>query len=237
MTTERRLEIETPASALAIVAHPDDTEFGCSGTIAKWARAGCEIHFILLTSGDKGTDDPNADPEELRRVREEEQKAAAEILGVKSCVFLRFNDGELEYNLQMRGEVVRQIRRFKPEAILSWDPLTRNYRMHPDHRVSGQLALDGAFPAAMMPLSYPEQLREEGLAVHRTRKLLLFGTDAPDYFVDISEVMEQKFQAMMAHPSQFTLDEKFYERIRKRHRDFAEGYDFEYAEAFKLVEL
>src|SRR5690349_21264210 len=123
MTTERRLEIETPASALAIVAHPDDTEFGCSGTIAKWARAGCEIHFILLTSGDKGTDDPNADPEELRRVREEEQKAAAEILGVKSCVFLRFNDGELEYNLQMRGEVVRQIRRFKPEAILSWDPL------------------------------------------------------------------------------------------------------------------
>ena len=237
MTIEKRLEIETPASALAIVAHPDDTEFGCSGTIAKWAQAGCEIHFILLTSGDKGTDDPNADPEELRRVREEEQQAAAEILGVKSCVFLRFNDGELEYNLKMRGEVVRQIRRFKPEVILSWDPLTRNYRMHPDHRVSGQLALDGAFPAAMMPLSYPEQLREEGLAVHRTKKLLLFGTDAPDYFVDISEVMEKKFQAMMAHPSQFTLDEKFYERIRKRHRDFAEGYDFEYAEAFKLVEL
>ncbi len=237
MTIEKRLEAEVPCSALAIVAHPDDTEFGCSGTIAKWTQAGCEVNFVLLTSGDKGTDDPQADPHELRRIREAEQLAAAEILGVKSCVFLRFNDGELEYNLTMRGEVVRQIRRFKPETILSWDPLTRNYRMHPDHRVSGQLALDGAFPAAMMPLSYPEQLRDEGLTVHRAKRLLLFGTDAPDYYVNISEVMETKFKSMFAHPSQFVPDEKFYDRIYKRHRDFAEGFDFEYAEAFKLVEL
>ncbi len=231
------LELEIPRSALAIVAHPDDTEFGCSGTVAKWAQAGCEVHYVLLTSGDKGTDDPRADPAELRQVREKEQQAAAQALGVKSCVFLRFTDGELEYNLKMRGEVVRQIRRFKPETILSWDPLTRNYRMHPDHRVTGQLTLDAAFPAAMMPLSYPEQLREEGLEVHRTKRLLLFGTDAPDYFVDITAQMAVKFESFKFHPSQFNFDDKFVERIQKRHRDFAANFDFEYAEAFKLVEL
>ncbi len=237
MTEENKIEMEVPRSALVIVAHPDDGEFGCSGTIAKWVQAGCEVHYVLLTSGDKGTEDPAADPAELRRIRESEQQAAATALGVKSCVFLRFNDGELEYNLAMRGEVVRQIRHFKPETIISWDPLTRNYRMHPDHRITGQLALEAAFPAAMMPLSYPEQLREEGLSVHRAKRLLLFGTDSPDYFVDISGVMDLKFASLQSHPSQFKLDDQFKERIYKRHRDFAEGLNFEYAEAFKLVEL
>ena len=237
MANENRVELEIPASALVIAAHPDDSEFGCSGTVAKWVKAGCEVTYLLLTSGDKGTEDPQADPEELRRTREAEQEAAAAVLGVKDCVFLRFNDGELEYNLTMRGEVVRQIRRFKPETIISWDPLTRNYRMHPDHRVTGQLALEAAFPAAMMPLSYPEQLREEGLTVHRAKRLLLFGTDAPDYFVDVSSVMDLKFASFRAHASQFQPDEKFVERIYQRHRDLAEGFDFEFAEAFKLVEL
>jgi LmbE family N-acetylglucosaminyl deacetylase len=150
---------------------------------------------------------------------------------------MRLNDGELEYSLALRGQIVRYIRQLKPETILSWDPLTRNYRMHPDHRVCGQLALDAAFPAAMMPLSYPEQLREEGLSVHRAKRLLLYGTDQPDYYVDISEVMELKFESFKAHSSQFTFDEKFADRTRQRHRDYALDFDFEYAEAFKLVEL
>jgi LmbE family N-acetylglucosaminyl deacetylase len=232
-----RPEFEIPRRAIAIVAHPDDTEFGCSGTVAKWAKAGCEIHFVVLTSGDKGTEDPNTDTEELRRTREAEQDAAAKILGVASCVYLRFNDGELVNNLEMRGAVVREIRRFKPEVIFTWDPLTRNYRMHPDHRVCGQLTLEAAFPAAMMPLSYPEQLKE-GLEVHRTKKLLLFGTDAPDYFVDISEVIDQKFEATRAHVSQFDWTSSgLEERWRQRLRDAAKGFDFEYAEAYKLVEL
>lgn len=237
MTSQNKVELEIPRTALAIGAHPDDMEFGCSGTIAKWAKAGCEVHYLLLTSGDKGTEDAEADPLELRRVREAEQQAAAQTLGVKSCVFLRLTDGELEYSLALRGEVVRQVRKFKPETILSWDPLTRNYRMHPDHRVCGQLALDATFPAAMMPLSYPEQIREEGLSVHRAKRLLLFGTDAPDYYVDISGVLDLKFASFKAHPSQFTFDDNFVERIKKRHQDFALDFDFEYAEAFKLVEL
>ncbi len=231
-------EFETPKTAIAIVAHPDDTEFGCSGTVAKWTKAGCEVHFVVLTSGDKGTEDPNADPAELRRIREAEQEAAAQILGVKSCVFLHFTDGELINSLENRGAVVREIRKFKPEVIFTWDPLTRNYRMHPDHRACGQLALEAAFPAAMMPLSYPEQLREENLQVHRTKKLLLFGTDAPDYFVNIDEVFEQKMQATRAHASQFDMSNTgFEERWRQRLRDAAKDFDFEYAESFKLVEL
>ena len=237
MSTESKVELEIPRSALVIAAHPDDNEFGCSGTVAKWVQAGSEVHYVLLTSGDKGTEDPNVNPEELRQTREAEQEAAAKILGVKSCTFLRFGDGELEYNLKMRGEVVRQIRRFKPETIITWDPFTRNYRMHPDHRISGQLTLEAAFPAAMMPLSYPEQLRDEGLSVHRAKRLLLFGTDIADYYVDISGVMDLKFASLRAHVSQFSYDAKFEERLRQRHRDMAENFDFEYAEAFKLVEL
>ncbi|MEI6046695.1 MAG: PIG-L deacetylase family protein [Chloroflexota bacterium] len=231
-------EFEIPQRAIAIVAHPDDTEFGCSGTVAKWIKVGCEIHFVVLTSGDKGTEDPNADIAELRRIREAEQEEAARILGVASCVFLHFTDGELVNTLEMRGAVVRQIRRFKPEVIFTWDPLTRNYRMHPDHRICGQLALEAAFPSAMMPLSYPEQLRDEGLEVHRTKKLLLFGSDLPDYQIDISAVIEQKFEAIRAHTSQFDWNKSgIEERWRKRLRQAAAGFDFEYAEAFKLVEL
>jgi LmbE family N-acetylglucosaminyl deacetylase len=237
MQRKSNIEIETPRRALAVTAHPDDTEFGCSGTVAKWVQAGCEIHYVVLTSGDKGTEDPNTDLEELRRTREEEQQAAAEKLGVKSCTFLRLNDGELVNDLQLRGQIVREIRRFKPEVIFTWDPLTRLYRMHPDHRASGQATLDAAFPAAMMPLSYPEQLREEGLSVHRTKKLLLFGSEIPDCFIDISDVMDLKLEAMRLHPSQFNFDGNFEERMRKRAADAAQGLPFKYAEGFKLVQL
>lgn len=235
---QKYLEIEIPARALAIVAHPDDTEFGCSGTVARWAAAGCEIHYVVLTSGDKGTEDPNADTEMLRRTREAEQLEAARILGVKGCVFLHFTDGELVNSLEMRGAVVREIRKFKPEVIFTWDPLTRNYRMHPDHRVCGQLTLDAAFPSAIMPLSYPEQIRQEGLEVHRTKKLLLFGTDAPDLVLDITGYQEKKFEAMKAHPSQFNFEDgNFEKRMRLRARDAARAHPFEYGEAFKLVEI
>jgi LmbE family N-acetylglucosaminyl deacetylase len=172
-------------------------------------------------------------------VREAEQLEAGKLLGLKSCNFLRYNDGELVATLQLRGQVVRYIRMFKPEVVVTWDWLTRFYRMHPDHRVAGQVALEAAFPTAIMPLNYPEQIREEGLATHRVKKLLLFGTDAPDYVTDVSTVMELKFEAMKAHPSQFDFTSDFEERMRQRARDAAllAGATFEYGEAFKLVEM
>lgn len=238
MTTSnlKHIEQETPKSALIIVAHPDDAEFGCSGTVARWIQNGSEVNYLLLTSGDKGTEDPQISPAELARTRETEQLAAANLLGVKNCVFLRYGDGELEYNLKLRGEIVREIRRFQPETVVTWDPLTRNYRMHPDHRVTGQLALEATFPAAMMPHSYPEHLRE-GLTIHRAKRLLLFGSDIPDYYVDISEFMGLKINSLQLHASQISADPTMTERVQQRYRMLAEGFDFEYAEAFKLVEL
>jgi len=238
MTAELKtnIEIEIPRRAIAVTAHPDDTEFGCSGTVARWVKASCEIHYVVLTSGDKGTEDPQADLEELRRTREAEQVAAAEYLGVAGCTFLRLNDGELVNSLELRGLIAREIRRFQPEVIFTWDPLTRNYRMHPDHRVCGQATLEAAFPAAMMPHSYPEQLKE-GLKVHRTKKLLLFGSDIPDCSIDISDWMDLKLGSMKLHASQFNYDEKFEERMRKRASDATQDLPFKYAESFKLVEL
>jgi len=236
---ELKKEMETPASALVVIAHPDDGEFGCSGTVAKWVKAGCLAHYLLLTSGNKGSEDLNADMDELGRVREDEQVLAGKVLGLQGCHFLRYNDGELVANLQLRGEIVRYIRKFKPEVVVTWDWMTRLYRMHPDHRVAGQVAMEAAFPTAIMPLNYPEQIRDEGLTPHRVKKLLLFGSDAPDYVTDISDVMDTKFEAMKAHPSQFDFNGDFEERIRQRARDVAKlvGNTFEYGEAFKLVEI
>lgn len=236
---EIKKEIETPRSALVVIAHPDDGEFGCSGTIAKWAKAGCAAHYLLLTSGNRGSEDLNADPDELGRERELEQEEAGRALGLQSVNFLRYNDGELEPSLQLRGQIVRYIRMFKPEVVITWDFLTRFYRMHSDHRVAGQMAMEAVFPTAIMPLNYPEQIKEEGLTPHRVKKVLLFGTDEPDYITDISEVMDIKFAAMRAHPSQFDFSNDFEERIRQRARDAAKltGEGFEYGEAFKLVEL
>lgn len=231
------IELPVPARALAVVAHPDDIEFGCSGTVARWANAGCEIHYVLLTSGDKGTDDPETDLDELRRIREAEQMAAAAKLGVKSCTFLRLNDGELVNSLELRGLITRQIRRFKPEVIFTWDPLTRLYRMHPDHRVCGQATIEAAFPAAMMPLSYPEQLKVEGLSIHRTQTILLFGSDIPDCFIDITGVMELKLESMRLHASQFNPDSKIEDRLRKRAADAAAELPFDFAEGFKYVQI
>lgn len=237
--SELKKEIETPRTALVVIAHPDDAEFGCSGTIAKWCKDGCEAHYLLLTSGNRGSEELEADPDELGRVREEEQEAAGRVLGLKSCDFLRYNDGELEPSLQLRGQIVRYIRKFKPEVVITWDFLTRFYRMHPDHRVAGQMAMEAAFPTAIMPLNFPEQIREEGLTTHRVKKLLLFGTDAPDYVTDVSQVMDIKFEAMKAHPSQFDFSSDFEERMRQRARDGAKlaGNTFEYGEPFKLVEI
>ncbi|MEI7556423.1 PIG-L deacetylase family protein [Candidatus Chlorohelix sp.] len=232
------MNIDIPHKALVVGAHPDDAEFGCAGTVAKWTRAGCEIHYLMLTSGDKGSEDLEADLVELRQIREQEQLEAAKLLGVAGCTFLHLSDGEVVNNLELRGLIVREIRRFKPEVIFTWDPLTRLYRMHPDHRACGQATLDAAFPAAMMPHSYPEHLRKEGLSVHRTKRLLLFGTDDPDYVSDISQTLELKFEAMGKHPSQFSIDNPaFIERMTKRAQNAAKEQPFEFGEGFKLVQL
>jgi LmbE family N-acetylglucosaminyl deacetylase len=192
------LNLPVPASALAIGAHPDDIEFGCGATLAKWAAAGCVVHHLVCTDGSKGTWDAGQDLAELVAVRQDEQRAAAKALGATGeVVFLGWPDGELESGLRQRGEVAYWIRRLRPEALLGHDPWKR-YRLHPDHRHAGFLTVDGVV-AARDPHFFPEQ----PVGHHRPAALLLFEADEPDHVEEADdEAVARKLAALEAHRSQ-----------------------------------
>lgn len=197
------LDLAIPARALAIGAHPDDVEFGCGGTLAKWAAAGCEVHHLVCTDGSKGSWDPSDNPATLAATRQEEQREASRRLGGKGEVaFLGWRDGELEAGLRQRAEVCAWIRRLRPEVVLGHDPW-RRYRLHPDHRNAGFLATDGIV-AARDPHFFPEQ----ELAPHRPSALLLWEADEPDHVEDIEGWLDTKLDALLAHRSQLrsTMD-------------------------------
>jgi LmbE family N-acetylglucosaminyl deacetylase len=222
---------------MVIVAHPDDAEYLCGGTVAAWTRQGCEITYVVVTSGDKGIDSPEIEPQEVMRIREAEQLAAAKVLGVKPVEFLRRRDCELTPTLELRQELVLQLRRHRPQVIFAQDPLTRYYRMHPDHRVVGQVALEAAFPAARVRVCVPEPL-DEGLEPHTVECALLFGTDIPDFWVDISATLETKLKALQEHHSQVAAFSSEMERkILDRAAREGQEAGIRYAEAFKLVDL
>lgn len=198
MSAERGVSanLERPDVALAIGAHPDDVEFGCGGTLAKWAAAGCHVHLAVLTDGSKGTWDPGQDESTLIGVRQEEQRAAAQILGAGEVTFFGHRDGELRNGEAERRQVVELIRRLKPDVLLGHDPW-RRYRLHPDHRHAGFIVTD-AVVAARDPLFY------RGLfAAHRPAELLLWEADEPDHAEDISLGFDRKLAALLAHQSQF----------------------------------
>ncbi len=190
--------LETPSSALAIGAHPDDIEFGCGGTLAKWAAKGCAIFHLVCTDGSKGTWDANVVAADLAQRRQIEQEDAARVLGGTAPVtFLGWTDGELECGMTQRAQVVETIRRVKPEVVLGHDPW-RRYRLHPDHRNAGFLATDGVV-AARDPLFFPELG-----AHHRPSKVLLWEADQPDHEEIIDEmIFQRKLLALKAHASQY----------------------------------
>jgi LmbE family N-acetylglucosaminyl deacetylase len=243
-TADRRLshDLPTPRVALAIGAHPDDVEFGCGATLAKWAAAGCVVHHLVCTDGSKGTWDPGADKVALATRRQVEQReAAARLAGdnAGTCVFLEYVDGELVSDLDARGRVARVIRELTPDVVLAHDPWKR-YRLHPDHRHAGLLACDGVV-AARDPHFYPEH----GIAHHRPGRLLLFEADEPDHVEDVSGWVDVKLHALEAHESQFestmhaTDDDEllaFRQRIRTRLGDLGQRYSVPYAEVFKLID-
>ncbi|HZT66774.1 MAG TPA: PIG-L family deacetylase [Acidimicrobiales bacterium] len=192
------VNLPTPASALAIGAHPDDIEFGCGGTLAKWAAAGTAIHHLVLTDGSKGSWDPDEDLARLVATRQDEQRAAAAALGGRApVVFLGWPDGELEAGLRQRWQVAYWIRVVRPEVVLGHDPWKR-YRIHPDHRHAGFLTTDGIV-AARDPHFFPEQQ----VAPHRPGRLLLWEADEIDHVEDVSGFEERKIEALLAHRSQF----------------------------------
>jgi LmbE family N-acetylglucosaminyl deacetylase len=201
-------EPPAPQRAMSIHAHPDDQEFTVGGTLAKWARAGCEIITVCITSGGAGSNKytpPDMTRRALVAIREEEQREAGRILGVKDTIFLGHEDGMLEPSIALRKELTRLIRRFQPEAVLTGDPSMRfygsTYMNHPDHRVAADVALDAVFPSAGTRLIFPELL-DVGLEPHEVHQVYIHGAERPDTYVDISEVLDVKVAALRAHKSQ-----------------------------------
>jgi LmbE family N-acetylglucosaminyl deacetylase len=225
---------------MVIMAHPDDPEFFTGGTIALWSQAGAEITYLILTNGNKGSDDPGMTPERLSHMREHEQRSAAGILGVKMIAFLNEPDGELQPTLDLRRRVVREIRRHRPHAVICPDPSTyyfgNVYVNHPDHRAAGQVALEAIFPAARNRMYHPELLKE-GLEPHTVREIFLAGTTQPDRWVDITDVMELKIQAILAHASQLADPEGVIQRVRERAGAVDEYGREVYREGFRHLTL
>ena len=223
------------AQVMVVTAHPDDAEFGAAGTVARWARGGMNIVYVVCSSGDKGTSDRHMNPVELTRVREQEQRDAANLLGVKDVVFLNYIDQALEDTPEFRKDIVRQIRRYQPEIVMAADPY-RRYIWHRDHRISGQVTLDAVFPYARDHLAYPDLL-EEGLEPHKVREVWLWGTEDPNHRSDITDTFDIKLAALRCHKSQVGDFAGLEPWLRQRARQMAEGTDFELAEAFHRVEI
>jgi LmbE family N-acetylglucosaminyl deacetylase len=239
------VDLAVPARALAVAAHPDDVEFGCGATLAKWAEAGTVVHHLVCTDGSKGTWDPDADLAALVALRQEEQRAAARALGATGeVVFLGWADGELASDVRQRWQVAYHIRRLRPDVVLGHDPWQR-YRLHPDHRHAGFLTVDGVV-AARDPHFFPEQ----AIAHHRPAALLLFEADEPDHVEVVTEAhVARKLAALEAHRSQFRstmhVEEgsadgesqlsAFRDRVRGRLVEHGALAGVPYGEAFKAI--
>jgi LmbE family N-acetylglucosaminyl deacetylase len=200
------VEHAIPAYALVIVPHCDDADYYCGGTLARWAREGRRAALAVLTNGAKGTMDPSQPPADLIATRRNEQRRSAALLGIERVEFLDYAEGEIENTSGLRRDIVRLIRRHRPEVIMALDPRADSVPPgginHPDHRNAGRAALDALYPAAHLPTFFPE-LRTEGLDPHHPAEVLLAATDAPDEFVDIAATLETKITALRQHVSQF----------------------------------
>ena len=226
-----------PAQMMVFTPHPDDAEYGVAGTAARLTREGKDVIYVVCTNGDKGTSDINMKPEELARIREQEQLAAAELLGVREVIFLRYPDQSLEDTPEFRKEIVRLIRMYQPETVVSADPY-RRYIWHRDHRIAGRVVLDAIFPYARDIHAYPDLL-EQGLQPHRVREVLLWGSEEPNYRSDITDTFDIKIAALRCHKSQIGNNPAsgMEERMKQRYKMAAEGEDYELAEAFHRIEL
>jgi len=243
--TEAPAESPAPKRVLVIQAHPDDVEFSSAGTVAKWANEGAEITYLSLTSGDKGSDDPEMTGERLAAMREIEQQAACDILGVKELRFLRYKDATLVADLDLRLAITRVMRQVKPDIVMTFDPAMRyvgqEYINHPDHIATGEASLAAVFPSVRDRMTFPELLAE-GLEPHKVPEVYLYATPNPDVWIDITATMEVKLLALKAHASQVTNWDPS-DMIRDWARESAaanpnkDGSTGEYAESFKYFKL
>ncbi|HNT53335.1 MAG TPA: PIG-L family deacetylase [Anaerolineaceae bacterium] len=225
---------------LVILAHPDDPEFFCGATIARWTSQGHRVSYCLLTHGEKGARDPRTDPRQLAAQRVQEQTAAAAILGVQQVSFLDYIDGELVPSLEARRAVVRLLRTHRPDILLTCDPTNflphDGYINHPDHRAAGQIVLDALFPASGNPLYFPELL-DEGLPPHMVQEVWLSLTAQPDTVLDVTPFFEQRLTALLEHRSQIGDPEPFKARLRTRFTPFGTAAAPQFVERFRRIKF
>ncbi len=232
-----------PQKVMSIQAHPDDQEFTVAGTLAKWARLGSEVISVIITSGDAGSNDPQKDPRgykaELAALREAEQQAANTVLGVRETVFLHRPDGELEPTLELRKELTRLIRRYRPDVVVTGDPTRRfygnDYINHPDHRAAASAACDAVFPSAGTRLIFTDLL-DEGFEPHNVKRLYLHGSEDPNTWVDIGGTLDAKIDALRKHASQIG-DWDVDKEMKEWARETGKKKGLKAAEAFKVMVL
>ena len=229
-----------PRVAMAVTPHPDDCEGGCGGTLSKWVKEfGTHAIVVMCTNGNKGTSERDLTPEKLAAIREQEQLAASDVVGATDVVFLRYPDGGLEDTMLFRSQVVREIRRYKPDLILCIDPYRSTSHTHRDHRMSGRVALDSAFTYAWSYQHFPEQITEEGLQPHMVEQAYLWGSESPDLFVEIGGYLEAKTLSLEAHASQMspaTTEERL-SRISNNATRNKELTGVEYTEGFRRIQF
>jgi LmbE family N-acetylglucosaminyl deacetylase len=222
-----------PESAMVIVAHPDDAEFTTAGTVAIWTNAGCKVTYVVCTDGNSGSHDADMTRTKLAEVRRREQRAACKTLGVTDVVFLGYDDGQLEPTLDLRCDLVREIRKYKPEVVIAWDPTMlfadEGYINHPDHRAAAQAAIDAVSPASSMPLLWPETGEP-----HKVQSVYVFGNDKPNLWIDITHTIDQKIAALKQHASQMGEWDPT-EMIKEWSAETGKNKEMTYAENYRVI--
>lgn len=240
--TDQKLEIVTdvPDKAMVIFAHPDDAEISSGGVVARWISAGCEVTYVLCTNGSAGTADRSFTPAELAAKRANEQRAAADFMGVKNLVMLGYPDGGLEDTREFLGDVVRAIRQYRPHTVFVHDPYRVDGFQHRDHRKAGITATDAVYPYARDHLHFPEHITRDGLEPHRVRELWYWGMDEPNVIVDVTDGIDRQIAALIRHESQMPgfnvpAGHTIGERVKKNAAEHANGYGFEYGAVFRRL--
>ena len=221
--------------ALVITAHPDDSEFGAAGTVARLVQDGAEVTYCIVTNGNKGSSDRTMTPERLAAIRAEEQRNAARVLGVARVEFLGYPDGEIEDTRDLRRDVSRQIRTWRPDLVIAQNP-HRTYNLgasHRDHRITAGVVLDCVYPLARDHMAFPELMPE--FEPHKVRQVYLMQWENPHIYVDVSDVMDLKIKALSCHASQFKNFAAVEARVRERSHNLVKAKGYEYAEAFDRI--
>ncbi|MEI7759033.1 MAG: PIG-L deacetylase family protein [bacterium] len=231
-----------PKIILGVAAHPDDLEFSIAGSIAKWTSMGAKAYYLILTDGSKGTEDRNADPKEMTKLRRQEQRDAGKIIGLSDVFFEDFEDGTLENSLEVKKAIARIIRTVKPDTVMCMDPTfiysaERGMINHTDHRAGAMATMDAVYPLARDHLSFPELLRDEHLEPHKVSTLLMTNFENHNYGEDVTDYLDVKLRALAAHASQIPDIEQRSDMLKGWMSNIGSKYGVKYAEAFVRLDM